>query len=806
MGNFCFDIVVHREVHLHYKIFIKQYTMRTTIFTFFITALSFLFAQKNSLAQTTSTGTDFWMGFTYAFQPGETGTEYKLWISSVNGASGTVSVPLGAYSVPFVVAANSTTIISIPYAKVQNETSESIQPKGVHIISNGQVSVFGSMYSIVRPEATLVMATPALGTEYYVQSYPGYWYGQSHFEIVATQNGTSIQITPTSTTMGNKAAGIPYTITLDSGQVYLVRAKNAFGNPNCDMTGTKIIGTDPCKKFAVFGGAAEVDIPIGCGTADPIYEELQPVSTWGKDYIVPPFYTHTGSLCRIVASKANTSVVIDGAAPIILNAGQFNEQSFNGSAHCITADKPIEVAQFMKGNTCNGGTNFAGSKGDPCMLVLNSNDQLIKTATFRGFNQPVVPQHLVNIVMKTAYTAQLKLNGTTVTPNWTVAPNCTGYSYATLLPANITNGATHTISADSGFVGYAYGYGSGDASYAFPLGYGISSIPPSITGTLTICKGASTTLTATGGGTYVWAPGGQTTTSITISPSTTTTYTVTVNNSACPLSGASAIATVTVNTCGIIITTTNASMCSGECGNIIATVSSGTAPYIYSWSPGGSTTSMVRVCPTATSTFTVIATDASGISAIATAMVTIIPTPIANFTMSSTTVSPNTLVSFTDVSTGGSTLSWNFGDPLSGIANASTLTSVTHTYLKTGDYCITLISTNSNSCADTISKCLQVIGDPLIIIPNVFTPNGDGVNDVFYFYTEGVKELSCTIYDRWGLKMSEWNTVSGGWDGRTTSGSIASNGVYYFIMKATPANEKKEIIKQEGFVQLLKQN
>lgn len=785
--------------------------MKTKIkfLTFLMGTFLFLFAEKNSNAQTsTSSGTDFWMGFTYTFQPGETQSEYKLWISSVTGASGIVSVPLGAFSTPFNVAANSTTIISIPYAKVQNENSESVQPKGVHIISNGQVSVIGSMYSIVRPEATLVMATPALGSEYYVQSYPGFWYGQSHFEIVATQNATVIQITPSCTTAGNKAAGSTFSITLDSGQVYMVRAKNGFTNAGTDdLTGTHILGTDPCKKFAVFGGAAEAYVPTSCGTADPLYEELQPVITWGKEYIVPPFNTHTGSQVRIVASQANTSVVIDGAPPVILNAGQFNEQSFNGSGHCITADKPIEVAQFMKGNVCNGGTTFAGSVGDPCMLVLNSNDQLIKTATFRSFNQPVVPKHFVNVVMKTAFTSQLKLNGTAVTPTWTAIPNCTGYSYATLLPAAITNGVTHTLTADSGFVGYCYGYGSGDASYGFSLGYGIASIPPSITGTLTICNGSSTTLTATGGGTYVWSPGGATTTSITVSPTITTTYTLTVNNGTCSASGASATAVVTVNACNINVTATNASACSGECRNITATVTSGSSPYTYSWQPGGATGSTLNVCPTATSTYTVTVTDAANSTGTATAVVTIVPTPVAVFTMTpSGTVIPNTTISFTDNSTGGGTPFWNFSDPLSGIYNTSTLTSPTHTYNKEGDYCIMLISTNSNSCADTTSQCIEVIGDPTISIPNVFTPNNDGINDIFYIYTQRVKELTCTVYDRWGIKMSEWNTVDGGWDGRSSSGNNASDGVYYFILRAVPMNESKAIVEQQGFIQLIRGN
>ncbi len=68
-------------------------------------------------------------------------------------------------------------------------------------------------------------------------------------------------------------------------------------------------------------------------------------------------------------------------------------------------------------------------------------------------------------------------------------------------------------------------------------------------------------------------------------------------------------------------------------------------------------------------------------------------------------------------------------------------------------------------------------------IPNVFTPNGDGYNDVFKISPGVLTALHCTIYDRWGVIVNEWHGINGGWDGRTTSGMEAAQGVYYFIAK-----------------------
>ena len=186
-------------------------------------------------------------------------------------------------------------------------------------------------------------------------------------------------------------------------------------------------------------------------------------------------------------------------------------------------------------------------------------------------------------------------------------------------------------------------------------------------------------------------------------------------------------------------------------------------------------------------------------------MINVFPTPVAAFVISpSGVVAANTTVTFTDVSYAGSGSSWDFGDP-SSAGNTSGLPTTSHLYIAEGTYCITLISSNA-TCADTTSECIIAANDATVSIPNVFTPNGDSHNDIFYFNTSSVKELSCSIYDRWGLKIAEWtsaNDAINGWDGRTTSGVLATDGVYYFIMTAKTLNDK--LVEEKGFIQLLKE-
>jgi gliding motility-associated-like protein len=71
-----------------------------------------------------------------------------------------------------------------------------------------------------------------------------------------------------------------------------------------------------------------------------------------------------------------------------------------------------------------------------------------------------------------------------------------------------------------------------------------------------------------------------------------------------------------------------------------------------------------------------------------------------------------------------------------------------------------------------------------IIIPNVFTPDGDGVNDVWYIPNSGMKQFSVEIFDRWGTKVFETTADQIRWDGRSSSGKLLSDGTYFYVLKA----------------------
>jgi gliding motility-associated-like protein len=129
---------------------------------------------------------------------------------------------------------------------------------------------------------------------------------------------------------------------------------------------------------------------------------------------------------------------------------------------------------------------------------------------------------------------------------------------------------------------------------------------------------------------------------------------------------------------------------------------------------------------------------------------------------------------------------WNFGQVKAGSANFSTEKNPFHTYLPdTGTFTICLKSFNNQDCYDSICKTTQ--GKVLIVIPNVFTPNGDDKNDAFDIDIQGGRFYDLKIFNRWGdiVYLGEKDGLGNdgnNWNGKSkNSGPDCPDGVYYFV-------------------------
>jgi gliding motility-associated-like protein len=117
----------------------------------------------------------------------------------------------------------------------------------------------------------------------------------------------------------------------------------------------------------------------------------------------------------------------------------------------------------------------------------------------------------------------------------------------------------------------------------------------------------------------------------------------------------------------------------------------------------------------------------------------------------------------------------------------------THTLneLTFGNYIATVVVEDQYGCLDTSQVAIVVESEIKVTIPNVFTPNGDNINEVFTLELKGVKTIEVQIFNRWGQKLYSWNTLNGGWDGKLSNGENASEGTYYFIVDYTDVQDVK---------------
>jgi gliding motility-associated-like protein len=103
-------------------------------------------------------------------------------------------------------------------------------------------------------------------------------------------------------------------------------------------------------------------------------------------------------------------------------------------------------------------------------------------------------------------------------------------------------------------------------------------------------------------------------------------------------------------------------------------------------------------------------------------------------------------------------------------------------------------------CADSTSLTLPFCRE--LLIPNVFTPNGDGENDGFTITSDKLTSLDVVIYNRWGQVVFSWTSLNGSWDGRTISGIASPEGTYFYIAKVVGVDGEEST--QKGTFSLLR--
>ena len=306
----------------------------------------------------------------------------------------------------------------------------------------------------------------------------------------------------------------------------------------------------------------------------------------------------------------------------------------------------------------------------------------------------------------------------------------------------------------------------------------------------------SVAATPTNNVTYSWSIGGNTPSAGIVTPGVIT-VTVTNTNNGCTTA-------VQYNVIGNVIAPVVA-VASGTlpCTSptVALQVNSSNPNVTYAWS-GPTSMSIVSgvytsspVC-SSVGVYTVVVTDAVTSCSTTTTVTVVRGSVNAAFTADPTSGISPLSVNFTNQSTGALSYSWDFGN-----GTTSSATNPAQVFTGSQTYTVMLIAT-AGPCKDTAYATIVVDDDLGMEIPNVFTPNGDGTNDVFYIKSTGVKDMELEIFNRWGQKLYTFAGSKASWDGMSGQGQVVPDGTYFFFVRATGFNGK--VIEKQGTLTLLR--
>jgi len=411
-------------------------------------------------AQVETKGTDFWLTFGKV-SGHKNASEVILQIRIVAEEAAKVTIKYAEVTNPITVnvAANSVvthTLSAGEKVAAYATTFNFPEKKSVHIQTDVPVSIYAlseAGLGEALADATNILPTPVLGTDYYhlgrkTENPTSDKYDQ--YVVVATQDGTEVYDN------GTKRA------TLNTGQTYLLQGD--------DMSGHHITSNKPIAYFSAHTYC------IISGGGDNFFQQLAPVNTWGKNFMVPVTNREI-ELIRVVASQNNTTItqtggtimtITGGQNSLTLNAGQWVElKTTIANKGCyIQADKPVQVCAYMVGGKYDGAVNTSG--GDESICLVPAIEQSMEAVLMAPFGLSNMQHHFALIVTPTA-----TKNNTTLSIGGAAATGLTGAvwhdnSASGMSFCNITLTQTNDsyfFENQAGLIVYGYGFGPAISYY-----------------------------------------------------------------------------------------------------------------------------------------------------------------------------------------------------------------------------------------------------------------------------------------------------------------------------------------------------
>ena len=438
------------------------------------------------LGQLSTVGKEFWVGFmenNRVFPSGNNQGAMDFAVIVITATENTTgSIEYLGNVQPFTLTSGQQFTLRVPSDDLDllHRSSGAIENKGIYISSSGKIAVHAFNERFRSADGTLVLPVGTLGRDYYITShfedltvnagFNGNINNESTLLVIASEDKTSIEITPSVATINGNPANTPFTIVLNRGQSYQLKARG-------DLTGSRVrvIGenADECRKIAVFGGNKWTGVG-NCGQAnDHLFQQAYPVNTWGTSFVhVGLEGRSSGELVKVLASEDGTQVFVNGNSLTTLNRGQWVPIEFGVDENAkIETSKPSSVTVFSKSMDCNQPNTPEAKNGDPFMITYSPVEQSLKEISFNAMSLPSITNHYINIVVKTGTQNQTFLDGSNVGGQFSVLASDPTYSVARI---GISQGV-HKISNKEGFTAYVYGFGEIE-SYGYAAGAALDNL------------------------------------------------------------------------------------------------------------------------------------------------------------------------------------------------------------------------------------------------------------------------------------------------------------------------------------------
>lgn len=521
----------------------------------------------------------------------------------------------------------------------------------------------------------------------------------------------------------------------------------------------------------------------------------------------------TFSLIATGANGCSSAAAMATVSPNT-NAPTFSLSNANPSITCLTSSPNVTVGLTstvtIQGYTWSPASGISGPLNNSSVtftaagiytVIVEATNGCLSTSTVSVANATISPSVVAGT--GTAQTISCTNTIVTIAPTFTPAANLT-YTWSGPGIVGSPNNSSVQVNQNGSYSLTVTNSLTGCSSTSITVPVVGTNVPPTLNVSTTSSIGIScqpntntVTLIASSSGavTYSWNTGS---TSPVINTSNAGTYTVTVidSNSGCTTSQTVAVANNTV------VPTLSASAAGNlPCGGagtttLNATSTSTNVNYVWTGPAISNGSNTANPVVAGAGIYIVVVTDnITGCSATQTVPVTT-TSVLAAFTQNTITGIAPLTVNFTNQSIGATTYSWSFGN------GTSTQSDPSNTF-PAGTYTVTLISMNG-ACTST-ADIIIIVNNTLGVIPEVFTPNGDGKNDVFEITgLDSYPNNSLQIFNRWGNPVYDAKPYKNDWDGSpNTAGKTGSSKLptaTYFYILDLGTGEAKDVIR--GFIQL----